>query len=69
MNLAIGIPAKVLRTAAEKGMHADCVAAGFDGLCSSCLNILYAAMDEHYGHAGSVARATEAYIADLFADA
>lgn len=68
-QLTVGIPSKVLRTAAERGMHADCVAAGADGLCDSCLHILYVAMDDHYGACGSVTAATEAYIADLLAEA
>lgn len=67
--LTMGVPAKVLRTATAMGMHADCVAAGPDGLCDDCNDVMYDAMDEHYGHHASVTAAVAELLDDLLAGA
>lgn len=63
------IPRKVLQKAAELGIHNDCIAAGGDSMCEPCWHIMIHAMDAHYASYGSPTAATEAYIADLLAEA
>lgn len=67
--LTMGVPARVLRTATAMGMHADCVAAGPDGLCHFCLHVMYDAMDHHYARFGSVKDAAMAMLDDLLEEA
>jgi hypothetical protein len=43
-----GLPRKVLRKAAELGVHNDCMAAGIGRCCDDCFKITLRAMDYFY---------------------
>lgn len=68
MTLPLGIPTKVLRTAVEKGMHNDCIAAGADKLCARCHLVMIVSMEQHYAHL-SVEEALVAMADDILEDA
>jgi len=61
-------PRKVLRRAAELGVHADCVAADHQGACDTCIDLINQAFHEHYGHANNAAEALSMIIDDLIKD-
>lgn len=60
-------PRKVLVTASEMGIHNDCLAA--NDLCETCWEVMVHAIGRHYDKFGSPAKAAEAYIEDLLAEA
>lgn len=58
-------PKRVLRRAAELGVHADCVAADADGACDYCVEIMHGIFSEFYGHAESAAEYLSMIMHDL----
>lgn len=63
-----GNPKKVLRKAAELGVHADCIAADIEGSCGVCAILLHSIYDFFYGHLESSADFIAAVLDDLRAD-
>lgn len=61
-------PRRVLRRAAELGVHADCIAADFDGSCQSCVELVHNVFNEFYGHAKSADEALQLIIDDILTD-
>ena len=68
VSIAHGLPNKILKTAQERGIHNDCVAAGADKMCVDCWCIVTLSLDEHYAHLG-VQGALAAFTEDLLAEA
>lgn len=48
-----GIPKKVLRKAAQLGVHPDCIAGDPHDMCTQCDGLLMLAFDHFYGHAAN----------------
>lgn len=61
-------PRRVLRRAAELGIHADCVASDYQGACDDCIDVFNQSFHEFYGHATDAAEALSMIIDDLIAD-
>lgn len=61
------IPKKVLTLAHQRGIHNDCLVAGPEKSCSSCLSILNRSMDSFYGHL-SIEDTKLAILSDLLED-
>lgn len=67
-NIAVGLPAKVRRTAADFGMHADCMACETENICKACDEVLYDAMEYHYGGHADPHEAMMAMLEDVLAE-
>jgi len=61
-------PKRVLRRAAELGVHPDCVAADYDGACSGCIEIFNNVFHEFYGDSEDAAEALLRIVDDLLDD-
>jgi len=61
-------PKRVLRRAAELGVHPDCVAADHDGACSDCIEIFNEVFHELYGDSADAAEALLRIVDDLLDD-
>ena len=68
MGVSETTPRRVLRRATELGVHADCVAADFDGACQSCIDIFSDVFREMYGHAQDASEALMFIIQDIQED-
>lgn len=62
------IPKKVLTVAHQRGIHNDCLVAGPEKSCDSCLSLLNQVMDSFYGHL-STEETKMAILSDLLEDA
>lgn len=61
------IPKKVLTLAHQRGLHNDCLVAGAEKSCSSCLSVLNRSMEHFYGSL-STEDAKVAILSDLLED-
>lgn len=61
-------PKRVLRRAAELGVHPDCVAADYQGACSVCIDIFNEVFHELYGDSADAAEALMRIVDDLLND-
>lgn len=68
-QLGNGNPQKVLRKAAELGVHPDCIAGNMDEhTCASCKTTMHAVYDLYYGHTKSSSEMLDAVLEDLKTD-
>lgn len=68
MTIGQGNPKKVLRKAAQLGVHPDCIAADIDGACGSCVLLIHTVYDFYYGHLATAAEFLDAVLDDLQKD-
>ena len=61
-------PKRVLRRAAELGVHPDCVAADYHGSCSECIETFNEVFHEFYGDSEDAAEALMRIVDDLLND-